>query len=208
MATDQTEKGRPLTDTQIAYLTGTHTPPNDNAEYQIRSKIRSRIEGALKDFVRVRQISDNDAQSIFEDFENISEVKEKGNGESRLTMPGHLGSVSNFLSFAYRGYRANGMDPERFVSLVVKDAIRAGEADFEGVDPSQVQVDIELENIEVYRETDEIDALEKLEKGLGLTPDEWRQLGKRLKQELDRESIPIDEMPDLARQHLLDDSGE
>jgi len=62
----QFQKGQFLTDKQREYLYGDHEPPTDNAEYQMRSKIRARVEGALTDFFAANKLSDDDAKKLFE----------------------------------------------------------------------------------------------------------------------------------------------
>ena len=67
--TDEQAKGRFLTDTQRKYLQGNHDPPSDNAEYQMRSKIRHRTKGAIHDLgIVARHLSQKD-RSLLLDLE-------------------------------------------------------------------------------------------------------------------------------------------
>ena len=213
---DQRSKGRFLTDGdkgQRAYLSGKYEPETDNAEYQVRSKIRARTEGALSelDFIS-KNIPGRDLEKIFENWESDAsaypeDVGSKGEHYS-IDIPQQLAEIQAIIGMAYRGYRLNGMDANEFIKSVVENAIRKAEADRKGVDPNRnVSIELDLQELTVHTDPDELDPLEKWEKGLALSRDEQQQLFERLSDKLDRE-ISLTEVGDLIDEHLVESGGE
>ena len=134
-----------MTEKQRDYLNGQHEPPNDNAEYQMRSKIRARTEGALSDFFEVNKLSDDDVEKL---FEGAGEISTKGTGinrpeGSRDLVLGFDDCLSAIIALACRGYQKNEIDPQKFVSSIVVPGVRKGVADAEDINTSRVSVDID-----------------------------------------------------------------
>jgi hypothetical protein len=208
---DQRSKGRFLTDGdkgQRAYLSGKYEPETDNAEYQVRSKIRARTEGALSelDFIS-KNIPERDLKKIFEDWSRLPESTPDGD-KQQFKMPQQLSTVEAIIGMAYRGYRLNGMEANEFIKSVVENAIRKAEADRKGVDPNRnVSIELDLQELTVHTDPDELDPLEKWENGLALSRDEQQQLFERLSDKLDRE-ISLTEVGDLIDEHLVESDGE
>jgi len=213
---DQRSKGRFLTDGdkgQRAYLSGKYEPETDNAEYQVRSKIRARTEGALSelDFIS-KNIPDRDLKKIFENWESDASAYPEDVGSKgehyRIDTPQQIAEIQAIIGMAYRGYRRNGMEANEVIKSVVENAIRKAEADRKGVDPNRnVSIELDLQELTVHTDPDELDPLEKWEKGLALSRDEQQQLFERLSDKLDRE-ISLTEVGDLIDEHLVESDGE
>jgi hypothetical protein len=208
MTKSQKEYGRFLTDTQRDYLNGLHDPPSDNAEYQIRSKIRARTEGALEEFDSVGKLTDDDAKKV---FEGVGEITTDGTTittpeGSRDIMPGHEAELIKLVAFAYRGFRENKAPADYFISAL-KAGIRQGEANRHNVSPNNVSIDLELNELTVHTDVNSMDPLEKYEAGVALTREDWQELGTRLSDELGR-SVGVDEMPELIDKYLVDSDDE
>ena len=209
MANEQNE-GRFLTDIQRAYLAGDYDCPNNNAEYQLRSTIRSRIETALHEFQVVnRLVSDKDLELIFDDWEGeMSEYpnfvnSNPQNSHYQIQMPEKIPEIQSIISVAYRGYRLNGMDANEFVNKVLETGLQRAEADRKGVEKDHVSVDLELDNLEVHTDTDELEPIEKFDKGIAMTWEEQQTLYNQLEDKLDRD-FSLSEAGELIEKHLLE----
>lgn len=209
MSIDQ-NAGRFLTETQRAYLAGQHECPNDNAEYQIRSNIRSRIGGALFEFKIINEyLSDRDLEQIFENWKSdMNEYPDSIKSETQepyyqIQMPANISEIESVLSLAYRGYMLNGMDANEFVDRVIEAGLQMAEADRKGAKKNQVTIDLELKELEVHTGTDELDPIEKFDKGIAMTWEEQQKLYNQLEEKLNRD-ISLSEAGELIEEHLLE----
>jgi len=94
-----------LTDTQRDYLRGEHTPPNDNAEQQMRLKIRNRTKKALEDIDLLADgLSQDDIEQTLFDSKPAFEVEtwEKAQGRDP-DHKSHLDTMAGVIAFFYRG---------------------------------------------------------------------------------------------------------
>lgn len=111
----------------------------------MRSKIRGRIEGALRDFTEANKLSDDDAQKL---FEGAGEITTEGTTinppeAGRDVLPGLPYEISSIIALACRGYRENGITPQEFVSSRVTSGITMGIAEAEGISANRVSVEID-----------------------------------------------------------------
>jgi len=207
--TTERSKGRFFTDWQRAYLHGNREPETKNSKYATESQIRARIKGALFELKMFNEeVDDRILKKLFENWESNPDQYPESGEVYNIDVPQQLAEIQAIIGMAYRGYRLNGMDANEFIKSVVENAIRKAEADRKGVDPNRnVSIELDLQELTVHTDPDELDPLEKWEKGLALSRDEQQQLFERLSDKLDRE-ISLTEVGDLIDEHLVESDGE
>lgn len=122
----EVQRGRFLTTNQRGYLIGDYTPPNSNAESQVRSKIRRRTKGAIHDLGLVARHMSQKDRSLLLNMETPAETEldemSELNGH-RLAIPednkspvalwgwvGFSHELESIIQFYYRTLRE--IDPE------------------------------------------------------------------------------------------------
>ena len=178
--------GRFLTDTQRDYLRGYHDPPNQNAEKQLRSKIRDRTVGAILDLHIVsRNLTEQDRELVFNYKQ--SQIGSHRFEEAAHNVWGYLGLVEVFRDitrFFYKLLRENGVSRAEAVTHLEKIAEKGEHETIHGfewqegwVDEGRRAVDVEadfrlktLENIDVER------VREKFERGTEISGLEMKAL--------------------------------
>lgn len=208
--TDSKSIGRFLSDRQREYLSGEYQPETKNDERVLRFKIRSRIKGALFEFKLLNDhLSEKDLGLIFSEFESdISQSPESGEVYT-INMPEQTTGVNSIISMAYRGYRTHGMDQQEFTKAILQNALIQAEADRTGESINNVTADLELNELKAFTEPNELDPVEKWDKGLALTREEQEELYDRVSDKVDRK-VSLSEVGDLIEEYLIDpqENGE
>lgn len=118
-----------LTDGQRAYLRDDHEPPTDNAEYQIRRKIREQTRQALSDLQLVAdRVSAKDVHQIAWQRKKVSGEDDEGEAPfpSKHQPPGFaLGIVPSVISLLYR-LLPNPDVFEEYLEKGIKQALKEG----------------------------------------------------------------------------------
>lgn len=201
---DQRSKGRFLTNTQREYLTGNHQPKTDNAERVMRSKIRDRIKGALFEFYIInKHISKDDLGLIFSEFESDISQYPESNELYTINMPERVKELKSIISMAYRGYRTHGMDQQEFTKAILQNALIQAEADRTGESINNVTADLELNELKAFTQPNELDPVEKWDKGLALTREEQEELYEKVSDKVNRK-VSLSEVGDLIEEYLID----
>lgn len=190
--------GQFISDTEREFLLGGEVKHESSVRYRIRHKMM----GALRDLSTAgSKLPNRDAEKLFEGAGQISRIDTRNGKE---IMPGQEAELIPIIALGCRGYKLNGKSVDQFISNVIETGIKKGVADSEDVSPNNVFVDIELKDCSVHESFKEIPPIERIDKREPLTHEEWQQVRERLKQELNRESIGFDELPELAREHLIE----
>jgi hypothetical protein len=92
-----------LTKTERSYLLGKHEPPSDNAEQQMRYKIRERTKKALEDLdILAHGLSQSDMENILFDSKGEHEVESWELAQDVVNAEkSHLNNMTGTLSFLY-----------------------------------------------------------------------------------------------------------
>ena len=175
----------------------------------MRSKIRERIKGALFEFKIIsKHLSEKDLGLIFSEYK--SDIPQGGGGKIyNISVPERTASVNSIISMAYRGYRTHGMDQQEFTKAILQNALIQAEADRTGESINNVTADLELNELKAFTEPNELDPVEKWDKGLALTREEQEELYDRVSDKVDRK-VSLSEVGDLIEEYLIDpqENGE
>lgn len=192
----EVQRGRFLTKNQRAYLTGDYTPPNSNAESQVRSKIRRRTKGAIHDLALVaRRMSQKD-RSLLLNMEtpsqtDINEMPELDG--HRLAIPednnspvflwgwvGFSHELESIIQFYYRTLREIDSEETSFarsnITNSLENALEAAEREYHGFssdDRHNVEASID---IETTKEVDIEKAKRRFSRGQEMRPIELKAL--------------------------------
>jgi hypothetical protein len=176
----------------------------------MRSKIRSRIKGALFEFKLLNDhLSEKDLGLIFSEFESVISQSPESGGVYTINMPEQTTGVNSIISMAYRGYRTHGMDQQEFTKAILQNALIQAEADRTGESINNVTADLELNELKAFTEPNELDPVEKWDKGLALTREEQEELYDRVSDKVDRK-VSLSEVGDLIEEYLINpqENGE
>lgn len=169
-----------LTETQREYLAGRHEPPTNNADRQIRSKIRDRTKKALEDLHRValgfdktdidQILFDNKDWFEWEAWEKAQDVDTE---EQR-----HLENMVGLMTLFYSAT----LDKEPpLLELITEHAIRGVHEDqFEVVENVNVSIEVELGDHVEQIDTDEPGELSTKEARMAhragrISDEEWEE---------------------------------
>lgn len=123
---DERQKGRFLTDTQQDYLNGSHDPPSDNAEVQLRSKIRDRMVGAMVELAHAgTNLGHRDRGLLYDNHTDV-EFSERFGEYHRFPeeFPGRWGDLGFvhhaglITGFFYKTMRENGYPRASALSIL------------------------------------------------------------------------------------------
>lgn len=192
----EVQRGRFLTKDQRAYLIGDYTPPNSNAESQVRSKIRRRTKGAIHDLALVaRRMSQKD-RSLLLNMETPSQTDLDEMPEfdgHRLAIPadddspvaqwgwvGFSHELESIIQFYYKTLREIDSEDVDFArSNIIKsleNTLEAAERDYHGFsmdDRHNVEASID---IETTTEVDIEKAKRRFSRGQEMRPVELKAL--------------------------------
>jgi len=202
-------KGRFLTDKQRKYLVGEYQPETDNAERVMRSKIRSRMKGALFEFYIINEyFSEKDLGLVFSEWESdLSQHPETGEVYT-IDMMEQTKELDAIISMAYRGYRTHGMDQQEFTKRILQNALIQAEADRTGVSINNVTADLELNELKAFTDPNELDPVEKWNKGVALTKEDLQELNDRISEHPDVDKTIGKDLNELIEKYLIDDPDE
>lgn len=182
-----------------------HNQPGDG-KTTLRQLIRDRVQRGLHDFVVLNQYArDTDIEQIFyrKDELHDTDGNESIPDTRDIMIQAHWVPVRHMIAFAWRGLRANGMEKQEIFERAIVPAIEEGEAEHKNSTRENVESEISLETLEVHRGVSQLEPLEKFDRGLALTGEEWQELYDQLNQELDRD-IRDENLNELIEEHLID----
>lgn len=167
---NEQEKGRFLTDTQRDYLQGEHEPPTNNAEYQLRSKIRHRTKGAIYDLAIVaRNLSQKDRSLLLnlETPRSTDAKKEKAEMPDGTPLPiptdnnteyglwgwvGFSREINSIIRFYYKTLREIDSEEQSFaktnITSLLEYTLERAEREYLGLPPSErfnIKATVEVE---------------------------------------------------------------
>lgn len=158
---------------------------------KFRERMRNQVRRGLGDFFYLNRLmrEDDIRQIFYGDFWRADIFDQDSQSNRELNDLGvHQDSpilgVREMVEFAYRGLRLQGVSPAQIYKLVLRDAIRFGEAKHRDVEPRNIRVFWRGEgwggtlDVEVV-EPDGMDPLEKWEKGMPLSGDDVKALQER-----------------------------
>lgn len=180
-------------------------------ERKYRERIRDRVRTGLHDICLLNQYArPEDIKQIFhrKNGGNGADSNQKFAADDRDVMrKSHWVAVNCMVAMAWRGLRANGMESKRIFERVIRPAIIEGEAKHKGVPQGNVEADIPFEKLEVHYDASEMDPVEKVERGLSLSGEEYGELMQRLDEKLDRDFLGED-VRKLVAEHLVEGADD
>lgn len=154
-------------------------------ERKLRQRIRDRILTGLYDIALINQYArDEDIKQVFDrlakDQTENPEQSELVNGDKRDMAETHFVAARGLVALAWRGLRECGVDKQRIFEKVIVRAIEDGEADYKNVPHGHVDSDIQFRDLEAIQKMNELDPLEKWERGLARTGEDIQELINQL----------------------------
>jgi hypothetical protein len=173
---------RPLYRQYLRGETDLKTSEDDRAT---RKRIRERVQLGLDDIPLLNQYAESrDIKQIFhredDEYETGGNQQSPREGNRATLITANWVPVRHFVSMAWHGLRANGMDKDEIFEKVIVRGIEWGEAEYQGVEDSQIESRISLDKLEYHTDTSDMDPVEKWKRGLGLTPNDIKELDNRL----------------------------
>lgn len=183
-------------------------PQKGDNQTDIRFQMRDRVITGLTDIARLNQYArSDDIKQIFQ--RKRTDQRTDGNfatSDDRDMMRGtNWVFARHMIEFVWRGLRLNGGDKDEIFGNVILRGIEDGEADYKGVPHGYVESDIKFKKLKAAQ-TDEFTALEKIERELALSGEEWQEVMKQLNEEIDRD-FRGENLVALAKEHLIE-NGE
>jgi len=192
--------GQFLSDKEEQCLFGVDTERESQRHYRIRHKTL----GALADLFTVgANLNNKNAKKLFKGAGNITTDGTTRNppDSERDGLPGREPELSAIIALGCRGYKANDIDPEEFVSSVVKNGIEKGIADYKQISPGRVSVDLDA-SVTVHES--DLDALEKWNRNIRLTQEDMQELISRVSNHTDVDDINDKDINELIDEHLVE----
>jgi len=169
-----------------------------------RERIRDRIRTGLYDVSIINQHArSDDIKQIFQRVNNANSAQGNQEVDGRDSkVKTHWVAARALVTLAWRGLRENEIDKDEIFENVIIRGIEDGEADYKGVPHGHVESDIAFNKLQAV-ETNGLLPVEKIERGLPLTGDEWKEVMELLNEELDRD-FRGENIVDLAKEHLTE----
>lgn len=197
MGKSEFDRGKFLTETQRKYLQGNHEPPSDNAESQVRSKIRARTKAAIHDLGLIARNLEQKDRSLLLNAEtptstNLDEMTQLTNG-NRVPLPtdeegeygiwGWVGfsmEMGSILEFYYKTLREQELEEgSNFSRSNITESIQASlesaERDYLDLPPNNHSIEATVE-VETVDDVDLDKAKKRYQQGKDLRPIEVKAL--------------------------------
>ncbi len=180
-----------------------------NKDRVYRHRIRNRAERGLNDLALCNQkLRNSDIEAIFlRDRDNATGGNQELPDGRKVEHRTNWVLAMHMVAFAWQGLRSNGMDKGEIFKKVIRDGIVWGEAEYKGVDMGAIEHDIALNTLKVHNK-DELDPLEKLERGLAMSGDDYQELQDRLNNHPDVDKIIDKDIRELSKKYLLDSDSQ
>lgn len=180
-----------------------------DSERKLRERIRDRVVTGLYDCSIINQYArDEDIKQIFErlwdDGTENAEQSVLVNGEGRNLTETHFVAARAMISLAWRGLRLNGVDKDEIFEKVIVRGLEDAEADYQGVPYGRVESDISLQKLEAHTNVEDMDPVEKLQRGLSLSGEDLQTIHNRLSEHPDVDQTLGKNIHELAKEHLVD----
>lgn len=111
----------------------------------------------------------------------------------------------HLVAFMWRGLRLNDVEKDDIFERVILRGIEDGEADYAGVPHGWVESDIEFNRLEAVEEAAELDPVEKWQRDLSLSSDDFQEITERLSQHPEVETIVDENIGDLINRYLVEE---
>lgn len=179
------------------------------ADRKLRERLRDRVVTGLYDVAILNQYArDRDIKQIFKRLSNDEtanvEQSELVNGEEMSLYETHFIAAEALVSLAWRGLRECGVDQQQIFDRVVVPGIESGEADYKGVPHGRVESNMSLTKLETHTDVENMDPVEKVERGLALSGDDFQTLHNRLSQHPDVDETIGKNIIELTKTHLIE----
>lgn len=180
-----------------------------DSERKLRERIRDRVVTGLYDIAIINQHARNDdIRQIFErlsadETENV-EQSELVNGKERELTETHFVAARAMISLAWRGLRECGVDRDRIFDRVVIPGIEDAEADYQDVPHGRVESDISLRKLEAHANVEDMDPVEKFQRGLSLSAEDFQTFHDRLSEHPDVDETIGKNIYELVEEHLIE----
>ena len=183
----------------------------------MRLRMWDRVELGLHDIATFSQYArSDDIQQVFEkespepDGYNTESNQDALNDDKEPVYDAHWVPARYMVMLAWEGLRANGMDKDEIFEKVIVRGIEDAEADYQNVAHGMVESEINLKTLKVPENVEEMDALDKFDRGLSLSGGDIQEIMDRLSEHPDVDEITgkdID-IQGLISKHLLKESDE
>jgi len=180
-----------------------------------RKRMRDRVVLGLEDFAFLNQNArEKDIKQIFN--RKQTDTRPTNNDIVRVDgedlIPDERDSVSkgrwvlsaHTVAFLWHGLRLKGMSQDDIFRLVITKGIEQGEAQHEGVSRGAVESDISLNKLEAHKDTDNMGALEKWKRDMGLTAEDMQELHEQVSNHPDVDDITGKNVNELIDEHLVE----
>jgi hypothetical protein len=176
-------------------------------ERKYRQYIRERVRTGLYDISLLNQyMRDDDIKRIFHRVNDGNGAGPNQDVDERAPMvQEHWIPARHMVALAWRGLRLNGMDKGDIFESVIVRGIEDAEADYAGVPHGRVESSIEFNKLEVHRDANEMDPVEKVKKGISPSGDDMQEIHNRLSNHPDVDSTLGENLIELTKKHLVDD---
>lgn len=180
-----------------------------DSERKLRERIRDRVVTGLYDIAIINQYArDEDIKQIFERLSSHQTENAKQsdlvNGERRELTETHFVAAEALISLAWRGLRECGVDKDRIFHRVVVSGIEDAEADYQGVPHGRVESDISLNKLEAHTGVGSMDPVEKWQRDLSLSSEDFQILYDRLMEHPDVDETLDKDFHKLVKEHLIE----
>jgi hypothetical protein len=172
-----------------------------------RQYIRERVQTGFYDIALLNQyMREDDIKQIFhrENDSNAADPNQEMD-ERETMMKEHWVPARHMVALAWRGLRLNGMDKKDIFERIIVRGIEDGEADYVDVPHGRVESDLTLSKLEPVRLDENLDPIEKVEKGISLSGEDIQEIHNRLSDHPDVDSTLGENLVDLAKEHLVND---
>lgn len=185
----------------------TSEPEHSALERKQRARMRNRVENGLIDISLLNQHArPEDIRQIFHRENEGNAAHPEQDFDERPEAASNLWVFARHtVAFLWRGLRLNDVEKNTIFERVIIRGIEDGEADYAGVPHGWVDSDIRFNQLEVVEEADELDPVEKWQRDLSLSSDDFQEITERLSQHPEVESIAGEDIGELIDRYLVEE---
>jgi len=175
-------------------------------ERKYRQYIRERVQTGLYDIALLNQyMRDHDIKQVFRRENRASSAGPNQTIDERTPMlREHWVPSRHMVALTWRGLRLNGMDKNDIFEKIIVRGIEDGEADYAGVPHGRVESEINLTKLEAIDPEEDLDPVEKIQRGLSMSGDDFQEINDRLSEHPEVDSIAGENIKELVDEYLVD----